>query len=71
MILIESNKQDLEQKIEYIKTILYPKLLSTIKYNKGVPLANSVKSPSKNMKASTGNINNNLLSMKKITKIII
>ena len=62
LILIESNKQDLEQKIEYIKTILYPKLLSTIKYNKGVPLSNSVKSPSKNMKASTSNINNNLLS---------
>ena len=61
LIIIESNKENIEQKIQYIKTILYPKLLSLIKITKGLPLAHIIKPSNKiSAKISSVNVNNNL-----------
>ena len=63
LILMELNKENLEAKIEYIKTILYPRLLIIAKFFKGVAFGSIFKSPPKNsMKLSNANINNNLLN---------
>ena len=48
LILIEKNNQNLEQKIQYIKNILYPKLLAVIKNSKGISSKNPVTKVSSN-----------------------
>ena len=47
LILMETNKYNLEQKIQYIKLFLYPKLLSIIKTPKGLSFIYATKSSSK------------------------
>ena len=64
LIIIESNKQNIEQKMEYIKTILYPKLISQNKIVKGLPMPFTLKSSIKiSIKNQNNNANNNLIKV--------
>ena len=55
LVIIEENSQNLEQKILYIKNILYPKLLPMIKLSKGITSKASNKIPNQNLNALNNN----------------
>ena len=64
LLLMEINKENLEQKIEYIKTIFYPKLLTMAKFLKVISSGLITKSSAKiSVKLPSSTLNNNLLNI--------
>ena len=55
LLIIEDNSQNLEQKIQYIKNILYPKLLSMIKLSKTITTKVSNKISNQNLNTLNAN----------------
>ena len=55
LVIIEENSQNLDQKIQYIKNILYPKLLPTIKLSKTITSKISNKISSQNLNVLNNN----------------